>query len=605
MTKRLSNLHKSKRRAYGLAGGRHFIEGGGAGISRMNEEEEDEENEEEEEEEEEEDEEGRRIPKISNKHELQIAIYDYINGNRKNYIDIALWDISQVNDFNLLFTFIQIDIPEKNEKLAGIGEWKVGHVTSMMSTFEGCTLFNQPLNNWNVSKVKNMSKMFKGCISFDQPLNRWNVSRVKNMSSMFEGCTSFNQPIEWDVNPSKTNIEKMFEGCVSLLTFPYWYMSKLNITFPKKKGNFYFPTGVKTKLIAGVNIPNGVPFILPSRVDPFESFTMGHNYWKPQEKIANDFIKTLGYYEKALLRQYTLTRCYLEEVDCYVGNRLTTYLLTKHPEIISTYPQYQNPLVLEEFSHTAPVVFQDRYITPEKILTILKGFRDLNTLLKRFPVLDETEYPNSFYLYRAKGYEGEIEKLAIGEEFILSKLTSTSMDVLVSRDYYCSGVRTRYKENGALVTKTLGFFWRIRMPLGLPFPCIGNEGEAEVLLPLGTKLRYLGCHVQPIGPDNIFTRNTEINRYGVYYDLHGALICEFEVVEITEGPLLQVLVDTVKQDFASGNSAIYAKDLTIPGDWDKYLSKKEIKPDEAFGVKRKTNKNKTKKKQRRTKKSQR
>jgi hypothetical protein len=136
------------------------------------------------------------------------------------------------------------------------------------------------------------------------------------------------------------------------------------------------------------------------------------------------------------------------------------------------------------------------------------------------------------------------------------------------------------------------------MPLGLQFPCIGNEGESEVLLPLGTKLRYLGCHIQPIGPDNIFTRDTEIKRYGAYYDMHGALLCEFEVVEIIEGPLLQVLVDTVKQDFDTGNSAIYASDLTIPGDWNRYLPKKEIKTDEKFGGKN-TKKNKMNRKQRR------
>jgi hypothetical protein len=76
--------------------------------------------------------------------------------------------------------------------------------------------------------------------------------------------------------------------------------------------------------------------------------------------------------------------------------------------------------------------------------------------------------------------------------------------------------------------------------------------------------------------------------------MEGALICEFEVVSMKDGPLLSVLADAVKQDFRKGERgrAIYAKDFTLPSnDWNKYLRKKN-QVGEAFGKKRKTHKKK-------------
>jgi surface protein len=76
-----------------------------------------------------------------------------------------------------------------------ISYWDTSHVTNMSQMFEGCSAFNQPVNNWDVSKVTNMSYMFYSNtypMIFNQSVNNWDVSKVNEMSYMFFGCTDFN-----------------------------------------------------------------------------------------------------------------------------------------------------------------------------------------------------------------------------------------------------------------------------------------------------------------------------------------------------------------------------------------------------------------------------
>jgi len=73
--------------------------------------------------------------------------------------------------------------------------WDVSRVVDMRYMFNGCTDFNQPLNNWNVSRVYQMQGMFSGCIVFNQPLNNWNVSRLENITGMFENTLNFAQDL--------------------------------------------------------------------------------------------------------------------------------------------------------------------------------------------------------------------------------------------------------------------------------------------------------------------------------------------------------------------------------------------------------------------------
>ena len=51
------------------------------------------------------------------------------------------------------------------------GQWNVSNVEDMLSMFQNCEDFNQPLNNWNVSNVEDMENMFQNARSFNQPLH--------------------------------------------------------------------------------------------------------------------------------------------------------------------------------------------------------------------------------------------------------------------------------------------------------------------------------------------------------------------------------------------------------------------------------------------------
>ena len=91
----------------------------------------------------------------------------------------------------------------------------------LSNIFNGCTKFNQPLNNWHVDFVTDMSNMFMDVailiklndwnvinvtnmkliviVKFNQPLNLEDVSNVTTMRDMFYGCENFNQPLNnWD-----------------------------------------------------------------------------------------------------------------------------------------------------------------------------------------------------------------------------------------------------------------------------------------------------------------------------------------------------------------------------------------------------------------------
>ncbi|MCB0492190.1 MAG: BspA family leucine-rich repeat surface protein [Cyclobacteriaceae bacterium] len=85
-------------------------------------------------------------------------------------------------------------------------------VTNMSSMFQGCSTFNQSIDNWNVSTVTDMNNMFRDADLFNQPLNNWNVANVTNMGSMFFGADVFNQDLDnWNVS-SVTTMASMFRN---------------------------------------------------------------------------------------------------------------------------------------------------------------------------------------------------------------------------------------------------------------------------------------------------------------------------------------------------------------------------------------------------------
>jgi hypothetical protein len=145
---------------------------------------------------------------------IHSLVYNYCKDKEKSPVDlhtmpidlqtvpIGEWDVSQVTNFNNLFT----KTLDFNEPL----NWDTSNVVSMIHTFSGCKEFNQPLK-WNVKKVKNMRAMFSGCEEFDQPLE-WETDSVSDTSFMFFNCKKFNQPLNWNMGKVVV-INDMFRLC--------------------------------------------------------------------------------------------------------------------------------------------------------------------------------------------------------------------------------------------------------------------------------------------------------------------------------------------------------------------------------------------------------
>tara|TARA_B110000971_G_C19949278_1_gene472530 strand:+ start:283 stop:972 length:690 start_codon:yes stop_codon:yes gene_type:complete len=92
----------------------------------------------------------------------------------------------------------------------------------MDNLFNGCPLFNQPLNGWNVSGITKMKYMFTFASNFNQDISGWNVSNVTDMSFMFLSASSFNRDISgWDVG-SETNTSGIFNYCPLHKNPPSW-----------------------------------------------------------------------------------------------------------------------------------------------------------------------------------------------------------------------------------------------------------------------------------------------------------------------------------------------------------------------------------------------
>jgi surface protein len=123
--------------------------------------------------------------------------------------DLSSWVVSNVTTMFGMFASCTIF---NNGGSLGIDSWDVSSVTSMSSMFSQCTMFNQSISSWDVSSVTSMSGMFQITSSFNQDLNTWNVSGVTNMASMFNSALNFNQPLDnWDVS-DVTNMSSMFNN---------------------------------------------------------------------------------------------------------------------------------------------------------------------------------------------------------------------------------------------------------------------------------------------------------------------------------------------------------------------------------------------------------
>lgn len=72
--------------------------------------------------------------------------------------------------------------------------------TSLKSFLQNCSVFNKPLNNLKVGKCKDFSYMLANLGAFDQPLASWNTGLGENMNFMFSASPVFNQNLStWPV----------------------------------------------------------------------------------------------------------------------------------------------------------------------------------------------------------------------------------------------------------------------------------------------------------------------------------------------------------------------------------------------------------------------
>ncbi|MDR6464444.1 BspA family leucine-rich repeat surface protein [Chryseobacterium sediminis] len=95
-----------------------------------------------------------------------------------------------------------------------INNWNTEKVTTLLGTFAGCFVFNQPVGNWNTSNVTMMAITFNVAKLFNQPLANWDTSKVTFTTAMFNGAAEFNQPIgNWDMS-NNIETELMFASAL-------------------------------------------------------------------------------------------------------------------------------------------------------------------------------------------------------------------------------------------------------------------------------------------------------------------------------------------------------------------------------------------------------
>jgi surface protein len=101
--------------------------------------------------------------------------------------------------------------------VANTVQWDLKDVTSLESTFEGCTVFNPGNENqllWDTANILSMKKMFLNCTYYDTDISQFNTGNVRDMSSMFENAVAFDQRIEsWNVG-NVLDMSNMFSRAI-------------------------------------------------------------------------------------------------------------------------------------------------------------------------------------------------------------------------------------------------------------------------------------------------------------------------------------------------------------------------------------------------------
>jgi surface protein len=172
-------------------------------------------------------------PSINNWNTSKMTSMGYVFSNARAFNQpIGGWNVASSTDFSYMFLNA---VSFNNAGSPNINNWifNTSSTFTMISMFQGASVFNQPIGNWNVSKSIDMSSMFRSATSFNQNIGSWNVSSVANMFFMFLSATSFNQNLgSWNVG-NVTNTSGMFESAFSFnnsgsSTINNWNTSKIN-----------------------------------------------------------------------------------------------------------------------------------------------------------------------------------------------------------------------------------------------------------------------------------------------------------------------------------------------------------------------------------------
>jgi surface protein len=119
---------------------------------------------------------------------------------------------------------------------------------STAAMFEGCTSFNQNLDQWDLSNCRVMSRMLKDCISFNNggsnTLSAWNIEKVEYANLFIDMGPQENAVFTQDIDAWKPKACKDFEfafrSCTSFNSPLSSWGNYLSTTHTLRKLNFMF-----------------------------------------------------------------------------------------------------------------------------------------------------------------------------------------------------------------------------------------------------------------------------------------------------------------------------------------------------------------------------
>lgn len=148
--------------------------------------------------------------------------------------------------------------------------------------FQGCSVFNENLNDWDISSVTSMQAMFRDCAAFNQPLNNWDVSGATSFNSLFQGCTAFNQDISgWNTANVTTLSEAFWEATVFNQAIGSWNTAKVT-TFYGALYKTAFTGSLAGWSIEAVTAAQGLAALLTSATMTTTNYDATLNSWAAQ-----------------------------------------------------------------------------------------------------------------------------------------------------------------------------------------------------------------------------------------------------------------------------------------------------------------------------------